>query len=75
MELAVRMKGKPKKDLSKFKCFNCGDMGHFPLRFLMKGDDEKRKGKKVVSFSTSTEIDDLSGRLQGEEFSTISHLS
>ena len=41
------MKGKPKKDLSKEKCFNCGEMVHFSSRCLMKkkGDDEKRKGK------------------------------
>ena len=45
--LAAQMKGKKKKDLSKFKCFNCGEMGHFLLICMMKkkGDDEKRKGK------------------------------
>ena len=30
--LAIRMKGKQKKDLSKVKCFNCGEMGHFSSR-------------------------------------------
>jgi len=47
MALALRMKGKQKKDLSKVKCFNCGEMGHFSSSCLMKkkGNDEKKKGK------------------------------
>jgi len=41
------MKGKKKEDLSKVKCFNYGEMGHFSSRCLMKKkrDDEKKKGK------------------------------
>ena len=41
MALAAQMKGKKKKDLSKVKCFNCGEMGHFSSRYLKKkkGDD------------------------------------
>jgi len=39
------MKGK-KKDLSKVKCFKCGEFGYYLSRCPMKkGDDEKRKGK------------------------------
>jgi len=40
------MKGKKKKELIKFKCFNYGDIGHYFLRCLIKNkqDDEKRKG-------------------------------
>ena len=55
------MKGKLKKDLSKVKCFNFGDMGHFYSRCPMnKGDDEKRKGKQVIIVATLYEIDDIS---------------
>ena len=45
--LTVQMKGKLKKDLSKVKCFNRGEIGHFSFRFQMKkkGDYDKRKGK------------------------------
>ena len=52
-------------------------MGHFSSRCSMKkkGDDEKRKGKEVASVATSTEIDDLTRRLEEEEFAMISHLS
>lgn len=76
MALAARMKGKQKKDLSKIKCFNCGKMGHFSSRCLMKKvDDEKRKGKQVASVATLVEIDDLSRRLEEEDFAMISHFS
>lgn len=57
MALAARRKGKKKKDLSKVKCFNCGDMGHFSSRCLMKkkGDDEKKKGKQIADVATFAE--------------------
>lgn len=75
--LARRMKGKQKKDLSKVNCFNCGEMGHFLSRCLMKkkGDDEKKKGKQVIGVATSAEIDALTSRLEEEDFAMISHLS
>ena len=64
--LVARMKGKQKKGLSKAKYFNCGEMGHFSSRCIMKkkGDDKKRKGKQVISVSTSIKIDDLTKRLE-----------
>lgn len=75
MALAARMKGK-QKELSKVKCFNYGEIGHFSLRCLMKkkGDDEKKKGKQVAGVATSAEIDALARRLEEEEFAMISHL-
>ena len=77
VELAARMKSKQKKDSSKVKLFNYGKMGHFLLRYLMKkkGDNEKRKGKQVASVATSAEIDDLTRRLEEEDFAMISHFS
>lgn len=70
--LAARMKGK--QDLSKIKCFRCGEMGHFSTRCPMKkktGDDEKKKGKQVVEIATFVEIEALTKRL--EDFDLISH--
>ena len=66
MALASRMKGKKKKDLSKVKCFNYGEMGHFSLRCpkKKKGADEKRKGKQTTLISNKEEIDELGRRLE-----------
>ena len=77
MALAARMKGKQKKNLSKVKCFNCGEMGHFSSKCLIKnkGDDEKSKRKQVTFVGTSVEIYDLTRRLEEEDFDMISHLS
>ena len=71
------MKGKQKKDLSKVKCFNYDEMGHFSLRCLMKkkGDEEKRKGKQAIGVAILAEINDLTKRLVEECFSMISHFS
>ena len=78
MALAARMKGKKKEDLSKIKCFNCGEMDHFSSRCTMKKktrDDEKKKGKKITSVSTSAEIDALNRGLEEEDLAMISHFS
>lgn len=40
-----------------------------------KGNDEKKKGKQVVSVATSSKIGDISGKLEEEEFVMISHFS
>lgn len=60
------MKGKKKKYLSKFKCFNSGKMGNYLSGYSVKNkvDDEKRKGKKVARLATSSAIDDLTRRLE-----------
>lgn len=76
-ELVARMKGKQKKDLSKVKCFNYGNMGHFSSICPMKkkmGVDKNKKGKQVASVSTSAEIDSLNRRLE-KQVAMISHFS
>lgn len=74
--LVAPMKDK-QKDLSKVKCCNCGEMGHFLSRCLMKkkGDDEKKKEKQGTGVTISAEIDDLTRRLEEEDFAMISHFS
>ena len=71
------MKGKKNKDLRKFKCFNCGEMGHFLLRCVMKkeGYDKKKKGKQFIGVATSTEIVSFNRGLEEEKFVMISHFS
>lgn len=73
---ATQMNGK-QKDLSKIKCFSCGEMDQFSSRCLMKKtrDDEKKKGKEDIDVATSAEIDALTGRLEEEDFAMISHFS
>ena len=73
----MRIKGKTKKELGKNKCLNYGEMGHYSSRCPLKtADDEKqRKGKQVISVATSAEMDNLSKRLEEEDFAMISHFS
>ena len=40
-----------------------------------KGNDEKKKGKQVFSVVASAKIDDLSKRLEKDDFVMISHFS
>ena len=72
--IATRMKGKPKKNMSKIKCFKFGEMGHFSSICPNKGDDDKgkKKGKNIASLE---EMDDLARRLEEEDFSMNSHFS
>lgn len=37
MTLVGRMKGKAKKNLSKMKCYNCGEYGHYLTSALLTG--------------------------------------
>lgn len=42
---------------------------------MNKGDKEKKKGKQVAGVATSAKIDDLTRRLEEEDFAMISHFS
>ena len=45
--LASKKQPKKKKDLSKIKCFQCGEMGHFACHC-----PEKKRGKEASSSSS-----------------------
>ncbi len=60
MALARKMKGKLKKDLSKLKCYTCGEYGLYMSKFpyQKKGDNEKKK--EITMDATSLgELDDF----------------
>lgn len=67
------MKGKENKDLSKLKCFNYGEYGHYSMKFpkKKKGDNGK-KGKELTGAATTFVLDDLSIKFE-EDFSIVSH--
>jgi len=68
MELANRMKGKRKKDLSKIKCFNYCEMGYFPSNCPKKEKErENKKGKKATLLANKVENHELTRRLEEEE--------
>ena len=59
-----------RKDLSKVKCFRCGDLGHYNTQCpLRKKDKEEKQDQQVAS----AEIDRLSSRLE-EEFAMITDI-
>ena len=60
-----------KKDISKIKCFRCGDLGHYNTQCPLR---KKHKEENQDQQATSTEIDRLSFRLE-EQFSMIIKLS
>lgn len=61
---------KRKKDLSKVKCFRCGELGHYNTQCpLRKKDKEEKQDQQVAS----VEIDRLFSRLE-EEFAMITDI-
>lgn len=59
-----------KKDLSKVKCFGCGELGHYSTKCpLRKKDKEEKRDQHAIS----TEIDRLSSRLE-EDFAMFNDI-
>ena len=59
-----------KKDISKVKCFRCGELGHYNTQCPPKKKDKEEKQDHEAA---STEIDRLSSRLE-EEFAMITDI-
>ena len=68
--LALALKGpsqghgeKKKKDLSKVKCFRCGEFGHYNTQCPLRKKDKQEKHDQAAA---STQIDKLSSRLEDD---------
>jgi len=59
-----------KKDLSKVKCFRCGELDHFNTQCPLRKKDKEEQWDQQA---TSTEIDRLSSRLE-EDFSIFADI-
>lgn len=68
--LTPREKIRRKKDMSKIKCFDCHQQGHY----VSQCPNRKKGEKKKQQATTSTNIAELSSRFE-EEFSLIACLS
>jgi hypothetical protein len=64
-ESSSRGSGKPKKDLSKVKCFQCHQLGHYTTKC-----PQHKKGPGKGQFAASAEIEEFSSRFE-EDFSFI----
>jgi len=58
---------KKKKDLSKVKCFMCGEFGYYSTQCPLRKKDKQEKQDQQT---TSAEIDKLSSRLE-EDFTMM----
>ena len=54
---------KKKKDLSKVKCFRCGELCHYSTQFHLRKKDKEEKKEYHTTFA---EIDRLSSKLEEE---------
>lgn len=63
-------KRRRKKNISKVKCFRCGELGHYNTQSPLKKKDKEEKQDQQVA---SIEIHRLSSRLE-EEFAMITEI-
>ena len=59
-----------RKDISKVKCFRCGELGHYNTQSPLRKKDKEEKHDQQAA---STKIDKLFSRLE-EEFSMITDI-
>ena len=52
-----KQQGKKKKDLSKVRCFNCGDLGHFANTFPKKKDKGSSDSKAAAAKEDGSDDD------------------
>ena len=54
-----KQQGKKKKDLSKIRCFRCGELGHFATTFPLRKKDKEAKSKVATAKEDDGSDDDV----------------